>query len=162
MWMKELFGVEKPIIAMCHMQPMPGDPAYDADGGMEKVLECARKDLLALQEGGVDGVMFSNEFSLPYLTKVETVTVASMAAVIGELKSEIQIPYGVNCLWDPVASIDLAVAVGGKFIREIITGVYASDFGLWNTNVGATVRHKMAVSGKDIKMLYNIVPEAAT
>ena len=134
MWMKELFGVEKPIIAMCHMQPMPGDPAYDADGGMEKVLECARKDLLALQEGGVDGVMFSNEFSLPYLTKVETVTVASMAAVIGELKSEIQIPYGVNCLWDPVASIDLAVAVGGKFIREIITGVYASDFGLWNTN----------------------------
>ena len=157
MWMKELFGVEKPIIAMCHMQPMPGDPAYDADGGMEKVLECARKDLLALQEGGVDGVMFSNEFSLPYLTKVETVTVASMAAVIGELKSEIQIPYGVNCLWDPVASIDLAVAVGGKFIREIITGVYASDFGLWNTNVGATVRHKMAVSGKDIKMLYNIV-----
>ena len=153
MWMKELFGVEKPIIAMCHMQPMPGDPAYDADGGMEKVLECARKDLLALQEGGVDGVMFSNEFSLPYLTKVETVTVASMAAVIGELKSEIKIPYGVNCLWDPVASIDLAVAVGGKFIREIITGVYASDFGLWNTNVGATVRHKMAVSGKDIKML---------
>ena len=49
-WMKELFGVEKPIIAMCHMQPMPGDPAYDADGGMEKVLELARKDLLALQE----------------------------------------------------------------------------------------------------------------
>ncbi|MBQ9633064.1 MAG: BtpA/SgcQ family protein [Lachnospiraceae bacterium] len=160
-WMEELFGVEKPIIAMCHMQPMPGDPAYDADGGMEKVLELARKDLLALQEGGVDGVMFSNEFSLPYLTKVETVTVASMAAVIGELKSDIKIPYGVNCLWDPVASIDLAVAVGGKFIREIITGVYASDFGLWNTNVGATVRHKMAVSGKDIKMLYNIVPEAA-
>lgn len=162
MWTKDLFGVEKPIIAMCHMQPMPGDPGYDADGGMEKVLECARRDLLALQEGGVDGVMFSNEFSLPYLTKVETVTVASMAGVIGELKSEIKIPFGVNCLWDPVASIDLAVAVGGKFIREIITGVYASDFGLWNTNVGATVRHKMAVSGKEIKMLYNIVPEAAS
>ena len=162
MWTKELFGVEKPIIAMCHMQPMPGDPAYDTDGGMEKVLELARRDLLALQEGGVDGVMFSNEFSLPYLTKVETVTVACMARVIGELKSEIKIPLGVNCLWDPVASIDLAVAVDAKFIREIITGVYASDFGLWNTNVGATVRHKMAVSGKNIKMLYNIVPEAAS
>ena len=161
MWTKDLFGVEKPIIAMCHMQPMPGDPNYDADGGMDKVLTCARHDLLALQEGGVDGVMFSNEFSLPYLTKVETVTVAAMARVIGELKSDIKIPLGVNCLWDPVASIDLAVAVDAKFIREIITGVYASDFGLWNTNVGATVRHKMAVSGKDIRMLYNIVPEAA-
>ena len=160
-WMEELFGVKKPIIAMCHLQPLPGDPYYDAEGGMDKVVECARKDLHALQDGGVDGVMFSNEFSLPYLTKVETVTVAAMANVIGELKKEIKIPYGVNCVWDPVASLDLAVAVGAKFIREIIAGVYASDFGLWNTNVGATVRHKMAIGAGDVKMLYNIVPEAA-
>lgn len=160
-WMKELFGVEKPIIAMCHLQAMPGDPYYDMDGGIEKVLELARKDLIALQEGGVDGVMFSNEFSLPYLTKVETVTVASMARIIGELKSEIKIPYGVNCLWDPVASLDLAVAVGAKFIREIISGVYASDFGLWNTNAGETARHKARIGAKDIRMLYNIVPESA-
>jgi len=162
MWTKDLFGVDKPIIAMCHMQAMPGDPGYDFDGGMEKVYDLARADLKALQEGGVDGVMFSNEFSLPYLTKVKPETVAAMASVIGQLKSEITIPYGVNCLWDPVASIDLAVAVGGKFIREIITGVYASDFGLWNTNVGETVRHKMALGAKDLKMLYNIVPEAAS
>ena len=162
MWTKDLFGVDKPIIAMCHMQAMPGDPGYDYDGGMEKVYEMARADLKALQEGGVDGVMFSNEFSLPYLTKVKPETVAAMACVIGELKSEIKIPHGVNCLWDPIASIDLAVAVGGKFIREIITGVYASDFGLWNTNVGETVRHKMELGAKDLKMLYNIVPEAAS
>lgn len=162
MWTKDLFGVEKPIIAMCHMQAMPGDPGYDYDGGMEKVYDMARADLKALQEGGVDGVMFSNEFSLPYLTKVKPETVAAMACVIGELKSEIKIPHGVNCLWDPIASIDLAVAVGGKFIREIITGVYASDFGLWNTNVGETVRHKMELGAKDLKMLYNIVPEAAS
>lgn len=162
MWTKDLFGVEKPIIAMCHLQPMPGDPYYDHEGGMEKVVELARKDLLALQEGGVDGVMFSNEFSLPYLTKVRTETVASMARVIGELKHEIKIPYGVNCLWDPIASIDLAVAVDGQFIREIISGVYASDFGLWDTDVGATVRHKMEVGAKDLKLLFNIVPEAAS
>ncbi len=160
-WMDELFGVKKPIIAMCHLQPLPGDPYYDAEKGMEYVLECARRDLHALQNGGVDAVMFSNEFSLPYLTKVEPITIAAMGWVIGSLKNEITVPYGVNCLWDPIASLDLCVAVGGKFIREIITGVYASDFGLWNTNVGATVRHKMAIGGKDIKMLYNIVPEAA-
>lgn len=162
MWTKDLFGVEKPIIAMCHMQAMPGDPGYDHDGGMEKVVEAARADLLALQDGGVDGVMFSNEFSLPYLTTVKPETVAAMARVIGELKSEIKIPHGVNCLWDPIASIDLAVAVDGYFLREIITGVYASDFGLWNTNVGETVRHKMALGAKNLKMLFNIVPEAAT
>lgn len=160
-WLEELFQVKKPIIAMCHLKPLPGDPGYDHEGGMKRVLECARKDLHALQDGGVDGIMFSNEFSLPYLTKVETVTVAAMADIIGELKPEITVPYGVNCLWDPIASLDLAVAVDGKFIREIISGVYASDFGLWNTNVGKTVRHKMAIGAGNVKMLFNIVPEAA-
>lgn len=160
-WLQDMFGVEKPIIAMCHLQAMPGDPYYDRAGGMAKVVDLARADLLALQEGGVDGVMFSNEFSLPYLTKVRTETVASMARVIGELKNEITIPHGVNCLWDPIASIDLAVAVDAKFIREIMSGVYASDFGLWNTNVGATVRHKFEVGADNLRLLFNIVPEAA-
>lgn len=161
LWTEELFGVKKPIIAMCHLQPMPGDPYYDKAGGMKKVVEMARKDMLALQNGGVDAIMFSNEFSLPYLTNVRTETVASMARVIGELMPEIKIPYGVNVLWDPEKSIDLAVAVGASFVREIFTGVYASDFGTWDTNCGATVRHRKAVDAEDVKLLFNIVPEAA-
>lgn len=161
-WMNEIFGVEKPVIAMCHLQPMPGDPNYDSANGMKKVVEFARRDLHALQDGGVDGIMFSNEFSLPYLTAIEPVTIGAMARVIGELKSEIKVPYGVNCLWDPIASLDLAVAVDGQFIREIISGVYASDFGLWNTNTGRTARHRARLGAGHIKMMYNIVPEAAT
>ena len=38
-WLEELFGVKKPIIAMCHLQPLPGDPYYDKQGGMAKVLD---------------------------------------------------------------------------------------------------------------------------
>ncbi|MEF9971807.1 MAG: BtpA/SgcQ family protein, partial [Oscillospiraceae bacterium] len=149
-WIRETFGTDKPIVAMCHLQAMPGDPYYDAIGGMKKVVELARADMLALQNGGVDAIMFSNEFSLPYLTKVRTSTTAAMARVIGELMDEIRIPYGVNVLWDPIASIDLAAATDARFIREIMTGVYASDFGLWNTNVGETVRHKQEVNRPDL------------
>ncbi|MEG1191520.1 MAG: SgcQ protein, partial [Oscillospiraceae bacterium] len=36
-WIRETFGTDKPIVAMCHLQAMPGDPGYDYDGGMEKV-----------------------------------------------------------------------------------------------------------------------------
>lgn len=160
-WIKELFGVEKPIIAMCHMRALPGDPGYDIDKGMGWVVQKAREDLLALQAGGVDAVMFSNESSLPYLTKVDTITVASMARVIAELKGDIRIPYGVNVLWDPEASIDLAVATDAKFVREIFTGVYASDFGLWNLDCGRVIRHQHAVGGEGVRLIFNIVPEAA-
>lgn len=160
-WISEVFGTKKPIIAMCHLQALPGDPGYDKAGGMKKVVDAARHDLLALQKGGVDAVMISNEFSLPYLTKVHTETVASMARIIGELMDEIKIPFGVNVLWDPKASLNLAVATGAKFVREIFTGVYASDFGLWNTNCGEVVRHQHAIGAEDVKLLFNIVPEAA-
>lgn len=160
-WTKEIFRTQKPIIAMCHLQAMPGDPGYDKSGGMKKVIAAARKDLLALQEGGVDAVMFSNEFSMPYLLKVKTETTAAMARVIGELMREITVPYGVNVLWDPYASLELAAAVDGKFVREIFSGVYASDFGLWNTNCGEIVRHQHAIGAEDVKLLFNIVPEAA-
>lgn len=160
-WLDEVFGVKKPIISMLHLQPLPGDPDYDKEGGMDKIVECARRDLHALQNGGVDGLIFSNEFSLPYQTTVPTVTVSSMAYVIGALKDEIKIPYGVNCLWDPDASLDLAVATGAQYIREIVSGVYASDFGLWNTHAGDTARHRIMVGAQNVRMFYNIVPESA-
>ena len=33
-WLKDVIGTEKPIIAMCHLQPLPGDPHYDRNGGV--------------------------------------------------------------------------------------------------------------------------------
>lgn len=160
-WLKEVFGVSKPVIAMCHFKALPGDPGYEAEKGLDWVIEHARQDLKALQAGGVDAVMFSNEASLPYLTRVEPIAYTTMARIIGEMIAEIQVPYGVNVLWDPTASIDLAMATGAKFVREIFSGVYASDFGMWNTNAGEVVRHQHAIHAEHVKLLFNIVPEAA-
>jgi uncharacterized protein len=161
-WLKDVFGVAKPIIAMCHLEPLPGDPGYKVDKGLDGILESARRNLRALQEGGVDAVMFSNEQSLPYLTKVEPITAITMARVIGEIMKEIKVPYGVNVLWDPSLTIDLATATGAQFVREIFSGVYASDFGLWNTNAGEVIRHQYAIHGEKVRLLFNIVPEAAS
>jgi len=160
-WLSSHFHTRKPIIAMCHLRALPGDPGYDPAGGLDAIISAARADLLALQRGGVDAIMFSNEASLPYLTKVEPITSACMARVIAELRPDIDRPYGVNVLWDPTASIDVAVATGASFAREIFTGVYASDYGLWNTNCGEIIRHQHAVGGAHIKLLFNIVPESA-
>ena len=160
-WLQGMFGVDKPVIGMCHLRALPGDPGYDRAAGMRAVVKDAAANLDALQAGGADGVMFSNEFSLPYLTQVETATVAAMSRVIAELHDHIKVPFGVNVLWDPYASLDLAVAVDALFVREIFTGVYASDFGLWDTNCGAVVRHQHAIGAQHVRLLFNIVPEAA-
>ena len=41
-WTEELFHVKKPIIAMCHLRALPGDPYYDKGNGMKAVVEQAR------------------------------------------------------------------------------------------------------------------------
>ena len=78
-WIKETLKTDKAVIGLVHMQPLPVDPEYDEVGGMEKVIRMAKEDVIALQNGGADGLLFTNEFSLPYLNKVEPETVAAMA-----------------------------------------------------------------------------------
>jgi membrane complex biogenesis BtpA family protein len=160
-WLDQMFPVTKPVIAMLHLTALPGDPGFDSAAGIRAIVDRAARELDDLQEGGVDGVLISNEFSLPYLTKTEPITAISMARIIGELLPRLVVPYGVNVLWDGRASIDLAVATGASFVREIFTGVYASDFGLWNTNIGEVARHRARIGGAGVKLFFNIVPESA-
>ena len=81
---KECLELRNQIIAMLHIDPLPGDPLYKSGNDMDKVVEHAREDLHALQDGGVDGIIFSNEFSLPYQRNMDMVTPAAMAYVIWE------------------------------------------------------------------------------
>ncbi len=113
-----MFGTDKPVIGLVHLHALPTDPKYDPQSGVEGVLEAARFDLLALQEGGIDGVLFCNEFSIPYTHNVKTVTVACMARVIGELKSLIKVPFGVCVASDPRKGFDLAAAVGADLSEK--------------------------------------------
>lgn len=160
LWTEEMFKVKKPIIAMLHLDPLPGDPRYRYGDCMETVAAHAREDLRALQEGGVDGVLFSNEFSLPYQRHMSFVTPAAMARVIGELKSELTVPYGVDCISDGAATLELAAAVDAKFVRGTFCGVYVGDGGLYDNDFSALLRRKAALHLDELKMLYFINPES--
>ena len=160
MWTKEMFGVKKPIIALLHLRALPGDPLYETKKGMAWVVETAREELRSLQEGGVDGILFANEFSLPYQPQVDYVTVASMARIIGELRGELTVPYGVNIASNPMAALELAVAVDAQFVRAAFTGAYLGESGITTTNVAQTVRRRLQLNAGHIKMLYKVNPES--
>ena len=156
-----LFGSIKPAIAMVHIGALPGSPLYDADGGLEKLLADARKDLQALQAAGFDAVMFGNENDRPYAFEVDTASTATMAFLIGQLRSEITVPFGVNVLWDPMATVALSAATGASFCREIFTGTYASDMGVWAPDAGKAMRYRDGLGRQDLVMLYNVSAEFA-
>lgn len=157
----EVFGTAKPVIAMVHMGALPGSPLYDTQGGLGKLLDDARKDLHALQAAGFDAIMFGNENDRPYAFDVDTASTATMAAIIGALKQDITLPFGVNVLWDPMATVALAAATGASFCREIFTGTYASDMGVWAPDAGKALRYRDGLGRKDLLMLYNVSAEFA-
>ena len=158
MTFQDVFGDARPVIAMVHLPALPGTPLYG--GAMEAVVESARADLRALQDAGVDAVMFGNENDRPYELTVDAASTAAMAFAIGRLRDEITVPFGVNVLWDPMATMALAAATGANFVREIMTGTYASDMGLWSPDAGAALRYRDRL-GSNAAVLMNVSAEFA-
>lgn len=158
---KRVFGENKPVIGMVHLGALPGTPLYDSDTGLQGLLDGARHDLLALQAAGFDAVMFGNENDRPYEFDVDTASTAAMAFVIGRLRNEITVPFGVNVLWDPMSTMALAAATGAAFVREIMTGHYASDMGPWAPDAGRALRYRDRLARRDLAVLYNISAEFA-
>jgi len=97
-WLKDLFGTHKPIIGMAHFKPLPGDPHFQPGTDPRQAADALLRDIEALQEGRVDGIMLSNEGSQPWMTNPPPVTAASMAALIGMVRGAIRTPFGVHVI----------------------------------------------------------------
>ena len=156
-----VFGEMKPVIAMIHLGASPGAPLFESLTGVEGIVEAARRDLKALQAAGFDAVMFGNENDRPYELKADPASSAVMAYVIGRLRTEIALPFGVNVLWDPISTLAVAAATGASFVREIFTGAYASDMGSWTPDAGAALRYRKRLDRGDLALLYNVSAEFA-
>jgi hypothetical protein len=159
--LKELFGKDKAIIAMAHFPPLPGQPLHDATSGVAGCVDAVRRDLEHLVPSGVDAVMFCNEGDRPYRTTVGPEATAFLGAAIAELARDLPIPFGVDVLWDPKAALAVAHATGARFVREVFTGTYAGDFGLWNTDPAATLAFRRQIGAEGVRMFYNITAEFA-
>lgn len=159
--LQRLFEQPKPLIAMVHFPALPGRSHYEAAGGVEALVSHVHQDLLHLQNAGVDGLLFCNEKDLPYSFDVPAEIPATMAYVIGRLRDEVRVPFGVNILWDPVATMRLAAATGAHFVREVFTGTYESDMGLWSPRGSEAFLVRRQLDAQQIAVFNNITPEFA-
>ncbi|WP_299502990.1 BtpA/SgcQ family protein [uncultured Roseobacter sp.] len=155
---RAVFAKEKPVIGMVHLGALPGAPLYDPSVDL---VAAARADLRSLQAAGFDAVMFGNENDRPYEFEVDVASTAMMAYVIGQLRDDITVPFGVNMLWDPMASVAVGAATGAAFVREIFTGTYASDMGVWSPDAGQAMRYRARLGRSDMAMLFNVSAEFA-
>jgi membrane complex biogenesis BtpA family protein len=157
-----IFGIPRPVIAMLHLPGLPGRPRHDRAETVDGAVDVVGRDLAALQAAGVDGVLFCNEADIPYQLRVSHEISAGMASVIGQLRRDVRVPFGVNLLWDPIASLAVARATGAPFIREVLTGVYESDLGMLEPHIGEIAGYRTAIGADDVALFDNIAPEFAS
>ncbi|WP_432826298.1 BtpA/SgcQ family protein [Dactylosporangium sp. CA-092794] len=150
----------KPVVAMVHFPPLPGTPDYDAAAGVAGIYDAVARDLEYLLVDGIDAVMFCNEGDRPYQLRAGSEIVAAMAFVIGRV-TPLDRPFGVNVLWDPRATLGLAAGTGAAFMREVVTGAYESDMGLWQPGAGQLGRDRRYLDARDVELWFNITPEYA-
>ncbi len=157
-----IFGEDaQPIICMAHVPPLPGTPLYDEDGGVQKLIDVVARDLEILLDHDIDAVMFCNEGDRPYELEADFEAVSMMTRVVTELAPD-EIPFGVDFLWDARCAMAVAAATGADFIREVTTGVYESDMGLWNTDAASLLRYRRNIDAEDVAVMMNVKPEFAS
>ncbi len=171
--LKEMFGVEKPVIGMVHLLPLPGAPGYDSYG-MEAIIEHALRDAEALVSGGVDGLIVENMWDLPYYVGMdvppEEMTAQAVAA--RAVVEAVDVPVGINVVHNGGrVTLAIALAAGADFIRVcLLTGARVWDTGefdhgcaaellRWRKNLGAEhikifadvdKKHSVAFPGIDL------------
>lgn len=154
----QLFGVEKPIIGMVHLRPLPGSPQYDGD--LTEVLETAAKEARILEEGGVDGIQIENMWDLPYLKpkNIGPETVASLTVAAFRIAQMVKVPIGINChLNGAIQSLAIALATSAKWVRVFEwTNSYISNAGLIEAAAPWAQRYRSFIGAKNVRVFADV------
>jgi uncharacterized protein len=151
----------KTLIAMAHIPALPGTPLYDAHAGLDGAIEAVRRDVDILIGAGFDAVLFCNENDRPYQLRAGLEGAAAMTRVVTECRPA-GVPFGVDFLWDARCALAVAAATGAAFIREVATGVWESDMGLWAPDAAELLRERRRLDVNQLAVFMNITPEFAS
>lgn len=150
----------KPLIGMIHLRALPGSPSHDFDGGVAAITKAALADSHALEQAGFDAVLFVNEADAPYTTSASPTAVAAMSAVVTGARPT-GIPFGVEFLFDPIASLACAIASDAAFIRGGVIGAWQTTSGLRVGGAAELLRARMANRAEHIGIFSTAEAEMA-
>jgi membrane complex biogenesis BtpA family protein len=158
--LSDMFGVEKPIVGMVHLWPLPGAPGYTGYG-MGTILDHAQRDAEALLEGGVDGLIVENMWDLPYYatTEIPIAGIAAQAVAAQKIVEMTDVPVGINVIhngWS--AELAIAVAAGAVFVRVcILAGARLWDTGDLDHGCAAELlRRRKDLRAEQIKLFADV------
>lgn len=143
------------IIGALHLPPLPGYPDFP---GINVAIENALKDLRALEDGGVDGVIFENNYDIPHTEFVSTEVADAMETVGKRLRQATKLPLGVSVLWnDYRTALTIAKALGCQFIRvPVFVDTVEASCGVIRGEPSEVVSYRKKINGEAIALFTDV------
>ena len=153
---KKIFKrAERIVIGVIHFPPLIGYPKFP---GLDVALQNALKDLRAFERGGVDGIMFENNYDIPHREQVDPGVVAAMTYLGGALRSEMSLPLGVSVLWnDYRAALGIAKVLGLEFVRiPVFVDKVSTDYGVFMGVAREARQYRKHIMADDVAILADV------
>ncbi len=155
--MNPIFTTAKPVIAMIHLDALPGTPASRMN--LKAIEARAVAEAEIYRHAGVHGLMLENMHDTPYLRGgVGSEIVAAMAIISRRVKEAAQLPCGIQILAGAnVEAVSVAHAAGLDFIRaEGFAFAHVADEGLIQSSAAELLRHRRRIGGERVQVWADI------
>jgi hypothetical protein len=154
----ELFNRQKAVLAMVHVQALPGSPYHRYP--VNKIIQTAVDEARLLADAGFDALIVENMHDRPYLNqRVGPETISSMTAVVEAVRQAVELPLGVQVLAGANReALAVALAGGAVFIRaENFVYAHVADEGLMpSASAGPLLRYRRELGAEHIKIFADI------
>jgi membrane complex biogenesis BtpA family protein len=155
--MASLFGVERALIGVVHLQALPGTPANDLD--IAAITSIAVEEARQYKDAGFHGVMIENTHDRPYLkASVGPEITAAMAVIGAEVRRATTLPLGLQVLAGAnTSALAVALACGASFVRvEGFVFAHVADEGLIEASAGSLLRYRRSIGAEDIRVFADV------
>ena len=150
-----LFKKKPTIIGMVHFSPLEGSDGFESK---EVVLERARQDLTTLQEGGVDAIMFENNFDTPKFAELPTSIAQHFEELIAELVPETKLPWGIVPLWNDYRfGFEMCKKYGGMMVRvPVFVDSVETVYGTFEANAKEVLQAQKEIGVESVLILADV------
>jgi len=151
--MTSLFTRSKPVVGVIHLGALPGTPR--SSQSVAELVQSARDEARVYRECGVDGIIIENMHDVPYLKgEVGPEIVAAMTLIGREVKSECQLPVGIQILAGAnIEAMAVAHAAELDFIRaEGFAYAHVADEGLIEASAAKLLRYRRMIGAERVQV----------
>lgn len=153
-----MFGRDCALIGVIHLPALPGAAGYG--GNLNALIESSIAEANIYEECGFDALIVENTHDAPYLkgSAIGPETTAAMTVICQTLKSETQMPIGVQILAGAnLEALAVALACDLEFIRvEGFVFSHIGDEGFHDACAGSLIRQRFNLKAENVKIFADI------